>query len=174
MFDQSATINRNQQQILATFLTKIVITSEYSRPRDRAVPKEEREQFFQNKKPLPFWHTWIGRYNGSSWRELMIFHHMVKLLPPADKPTGGPRNTHATVIGMGSLIVLVMGTSLNELTFELGDNDESALVRLWPIRNDTIRWPPPNVIGDAGADVIASTLSRIAGLPDALPRMLPP
>ena len=102
----------------------------------------------------------------------MIFHHMVKLLAPTDKPTGGARNTHSTVIGMGSLLALVIGTSLNDLTFELRDDDESALVRLWPIRNETIGWPPFDVIDDVGADLIANTLSRIAGLPDALPRML--
>jgi hypothetical protein len=78
------------------------------------------------------------------------------------------------VIGMGSLLALVIGTSRNDLTFELGDSDESALVRLWPIQNDIIRWPPPDVIGDVGADVIANILSRIAGLPNALPRMLQP
>jgi hypothetical protein len=57
----------------------------------------------------------------------MMFHHMVKLLAPTEKPTGGRRNTHSMVIGMGSLLALVIGTSLNDLTFELRDDDESAL-----------------------------------------------
>jgi hypothetical protein len=172
--DRPTIINRDQQQILGKFLTKVVITSEYTKPRDRAIPKEQRDYFFLNRNPLPLWHIWIGRYNGSLWRELMIFHHMVKLLAHTEKPSGGPRNTHSTVMGMGSLLALVIGTSRNNLTFEIGDSHESALVRLWPIRNDIIRWPPPDVIGDVGADVIANTLSRIAGLPNALPRMLQP
>jgi hypothetical protein len=66
-------LDRAQQQALATFLTKTVITSEYMRRRDRAVPKEQREWFFLNRSPLPRWHIWIGRYNGSLWKELMIF-----------------------------------------------------------------------------------------------------
>jgi hypothetical protein len=172
--DRSAGIDRSQQQTLATFLTKIVMTSEYAKPRDRAVPREQREQFYLNPIPLPRWHMWIGRYHGLLWSELMMFHHMVRLLDSSEKPTGGSRNTHSTVIGMGSLLALVIGTSRKDLTFELRDNDGSALVRIWPIRSDTIRWPPVNVIGDAEADVIANTLSRISGLPDVLPRMLRP
>jgi hypothetical protein len=172
--DQMALLDRGQQQALATFLTKTVITSEYMRPRDRAVPKEQREWFFLNRSPLPRWYIWIGRYNGSLWKELMIFHHMVRLLDPAEKPTGGPRNTHSTTIGMGYLLALVIGTSLNELTFELSDDDRSGLVRLWPIRDETIRWPARGILNDAAAGQIANTLSKVAGLPDAMPRMLRP
>jgi hypothetical protein len=104
----------------------------------------------------------------------MIFHHMVRLLDPTEQPTGGPRNTHSTTIGMGSLLALVIGTSLNELTFELRDDDRSELVRLWPIRSDLIQWPSRGFVTDNAADDIANTLSRIAGLPSALPRMLRP
>jgi len=82
----------------------------------------------------------------------MIFHHMVRLLDSAEKPTGGPRNTHSTTIGTDSLLALVIGTSLGDLTFELRDDDRSQLVCVWPFRNDLIQWPARRSIDVAAAD----------------------
>jgi len=156
------------QHKLATWITKVTIVAEYINPNNRAVSKEERLWFWGNRKPIGNWRIWITNYSGISWRWLHVYHHMIRFDSAAPKEvSSGSRNTHSTTIGMGNLLFHIMGTSVQDLTFELNDDEVSNLIRIWPIKQSQIRWPARGAIDDRGADYIANTLSRIAGHPDA-------
>jgi hypothetical protein len=72
---------------------------------------------------------------------------------------------------MGNLLIHVLGTSVDGLTFELNDDSSSDLVGIWPIRQTEILWPKARpALDDRGADYVANSLSRIAGLSNGILR----
>jgi hypothetical protein len=162
-------LDRIAQHQVATWITKLVIISEYLYPDNRAVSDAEKCWFWGWRMPFHKWKIWIAHYHGLQWRELYTFHHMLRFdLDSPKRVTEASRNFHSTTIGMGNLLIHVMGTSADFLSFDLDNDAVSDLARIWPIRQTNISWPagwPP--IGDREADNIAHTLSRIGDHPDA-------
>jgi hypothetical protein len=161
------TLDEISQRKLATWITKVVIVSEYMYPKNRAISKEETLWFYQSRSPFDNWKICIANYSGINWSGLYVYHNMIRFdLSPAIEVSLLSRNTHSTTIGMGNLFIHVMGTSVKDLTFQLDNNSISDLVGIWPITRTAITWPLARMrLDDRGADFIANTLNRIAGHP---------
>ena len=68
---------------------------------------------------------------------------------------------------MGNLLIHVMGTYADNLSFDLEDDAISDFVRISPPLYPKISWPRSWLpLDDRGADHIANTLSRFGGYPD--------
>ncbi len=150
-------------KVLAGWIAKTVMVGEYMHPDNIATPDAERLRMYADFEPPPNWRIWIADYRGFKWRNLAMFHHVGRVLPP--KPTE-PSNsmipdTHFTSIGMGRLFIQVTATS-TALTIE-SDND--ALRQIWPLTGLAMSWPPARFIEDAEADFIANSFARLLKLP---------
>lgn len=150
-------------QYLATWIAKTVMVAEYAFPDHISIPDRERLHMYANLAPPDNWTIWIADYRGFKWRNLAIFHHMGRVLPP--KPPEPSKSTspdtHFTSIGMGHVFIQVVGTNTG-LHF---DSDNDAFRRIWPLSKLALTWPPARPILDDEADFIANSFARIMKLP---------
>lgn len=132
-------------------------------PDNTATPDAERLLMYANFEPPPTWSIWIADYRGDKWRNLAMFHHVGKLLPPKPpEPSDSVRpDTHFTSIGMGRLFIQVTATSTGLVI----ESDNDALRRIWPLTGLALTWPPARFIDDREADFIADSFSRLMKLP---------
>jgi hypothetical protein len=159
------TISTFDQKYLATWISKTVMVAEYTFPANVAVPDSERLHMLANLEPPPNWKIWTADYRGTKWRNLAISHHMAALFSAKTAGSANtPPDTHLTCMGIGHLFACAVATT-DIRRFAINDDSVSDLRCIWPVRPDALSWPPAGMITDARADHIATSLSRIAGIP---------
>jgi len=156
-------INTFDLKVLAGWIAKTVMVGEYMHPNAVATPDAERLHVYANFEPPPNWAIWIADYRGSKWRNLSMFHHMGKILPPKPpEPSDSVMpDTHFTSIGIGRLFIQVTATNTGLVI----ETENDALRRIWPLTGLALSWPPARFIDDEEADFIANSFSRIMKLP---------
>jgi hypothetical protein len=145
------------QKVLATWIAKTVMVSEYVYPDHVAIPDLHRLRLYADLEPPERWWIWVAHYVGASWRNLAIYHHTGNL----NKSKPSESDTQFTSIGIGHLFIQVASTTVPG--FEIAPEDETGLIRIWPPLGADIQWPASHAITDAAADYIAASPSRIAG-----------
>jgi hypothetical protein len=162
-------ISTFDQQYLATWIAKTVMVAEYAFPNNIAISDRERLHMLANLAPPDNWVIWIADYRGFKWRNLAIYHHMGRLLPPkpSEPSDSPPPDTHFTSIGIGHLFIQVVGsTTGREFGFE--DDSTTQFRRIWPLTGIALSWPPADMLTDLEADYVARSFARMSGLPDPL------
>lgn len=171
MKSQSYVLSIDEQQLLATWLTKMTMVIDAATQNAPAVPAEQRAYLKANLEPPEGWDIWVASNGAPGWAT-MLFHHASEItednLPPEapirPKRTG-LNNAQTTTIGMAAFFTHVFSSKIPGFGIELQDEGKSALRRLWPLTGRALAWPTAVAISDNRADYIADGLARFLGLP---------
>jgi hypothetical protein len=159
----------SNKQTLATWATKVTMVAEFSNPRLRAISADQLEWFWLNRRPPRGWNVWIAAYGGLKWR-FSIYHHVVKFPSPKRSEERAGYNTQSTTIGLGYVLIHIISSNIEELSFELNDDSVSDLRTIWPTREAVLQWTPVRLLSDADVNYISDVLSRIGRIPSAWQR----
>ncbi len=171
---ESVRLRRSAQIALATWSTMFAMVAEYVFPDSVVSPPRELRLFKDNQHPLDNWQFWIGRYVRGRWvphavRNLLAFIP-AKQFTQREREGLIPFNTQELTFTVGQLYIRAFSSSLPRIKKpwvipkECGD----AMVRIWPLDADKVRWPPSRTLDDREAEIVANwtlNLSRhITGL----------
>jgi hypothetical protein len=163
-------VSPSHQELLATWVAKTVMAAEFVHPQHIAIPQNQRTFLMNHRGPPERWFVAIGDYHGTTWRNVSIFHQIVRLNPAPVDPTelSGGRDTQVTSIGIGRLFIQAASTTYGSLEFGFEDETISDMRPIWPARGLVLGWPPFGFLDDRKAYDIASSLSHIIGIPPSL------
>lgn len=154
-------LSPEHQKILATWVSKTAMTSEYANPREDGISQEEREWLMNKLEPPPHWVVWIANYSGGDWSELGAIQNRGNLQA---SPISGPNvikyYVHATTFGMGRVVFLVVGSTWEAIPEIFGGLEGRGMLRLWPPIPRSILWPPFEAVGDPQVNAMANILTE--------------
>ena len=158
-----AELGSEEQKALATWAAKTVMTAEQINrsPVQPAILQAERTWLKANLAAPEGWHVWAVPYIGGWWSNLSIFQHPVILeIPTVNRDANTRHNLHLTIIGVGHIVFLVMGSSWSRIWDILDKLTPSGWFRVWPPRlADNTRVPA--VMTDAEINYFTTYLSRV-------------
>ncbi len=150
------------QTTLASWITMMVMVSEYIDLDKIAVSAADRRWFYLNRRPPSHWRIWIGRHGREKYP---LFVHNVLSCATEEKfersssNSAAELNTQTSTICLGEhLLIHVMSSPTARSIirrWKLPSGMEGALNQIWPIRNSAVAWPPSLIITDAGIDTLA-------------------
>lgn len=153
-------IGSEDQNLLAVWAAKTIMTGEYIERERAAVPQEQRCSLKDTLSVPDGWWIWVAGSQGLEWRTGM-YHFSAKLnVSPIDLETPGPLNIQCTTIGIGTLLLHAISTTAEGHSFALVDPDAADLKPIWPPVLPAIRWPPGRLLRDEDIDVIKTNLER--------------
>lgn len=151
-----------QTQItIATWAAKTAMIAEHLRPREKGVSEAERAWLKEHLIPPRSWIVWLAGYNGKSWRNLGMNQYRGRLQEsPISSPTVESHYIHATTFGIGRVVFLVVGTTLESAPEIFSKFEGKGLFRIWLPLPRSILWPPADILGDPQVNVLANILSQ--------------
>lgn len=140
---QRAVLTREQQRIMATWLTMWSMVYENCQPETIAIPQTERETFWQTRQPFPHWKMWTAPYSGP----FCGYHVGLGLADigwqSRTQEMAAHCNTHFSMTGFGAVCFLAVSTTA-ERRFKLSEPNVNVLIRkagftrIWPVRQQTV------------------------------------
>ena len=151
------TLGPSAQAKVAAWIAKVAVTSRPahlpfgSQKTPAPIAKAWTDWLYTHHTPLPDWHVWLARYDGS---EPVVYQgEDVRVEDPrgAFTPAGmvlAAHGLYATlVLGCVGMQVLGIDGPLG-LPLEL-DRGWEHVVRIWPPQSTAVFWPPPQTYDDA-------------------------
>lgn len=158
------TLTPATQAAIANWIAKIVMVGDAINPEKAKVTQAERDWIRLNRTPPANWQMWIATYAGTEWRQLGIYQHGAWLeIPPIGTPSPIAGYVQASMIGMGQILFLVLGTDISTIGFEVG-RINTDMRRIWPI-GQSFNWPMPLSLTDEDANSVGSILERLIASP---------
>lgn len=164
---RSRTLAFWRQASAASWAVKTALVWELVDTQQRTVPLEVLRIFHQLQRPGGRQQVWLGRYQGRdphhSWRRVAA-HHI-------DGPAEGEQDAEGYLVAVtiGELAMVVLGHTFSLAGIRVGDplpgialheSFPGQLVQVWPLKNETVRWPPPTILDDAVLDAIVRSLGQ--------------
>ena len=150
-----------KQMTIATWAAKTVMTAEHLRPREKGVSQAERSGLKEHLIPPPYWTVWLVEYDGEAWRNLGMHQGRGRLQKsPIRSPTAKSHYIHATTLGIGRVVFLVVGTTWESAPEVFRRFDGRGLFRIWLPLPRSILWPPGEPLGDPQVNALANILTQ--------------
>lgn len=142
--DEARSLDALEQQRVATWATKTVLTVGPTNLGHELVASEEAYRWFWEKQvPLPGSLVWLGRYAGGEQWPISLHHHGMVFGEPGPDGQPGPRSVHGfhSVFAIGNVVCCVF----------LGDSPEGPIatggggaerILIWPTSGNDVWWPP--------------------------------
>lgn len=126
----------DMQKSLAAWVAKIAMVGDSRDPIATYVWPSARTRFMETKVPPHPWAVWIGRYSGDFFDNLAFIQHgqLVQGLS-ATWPPFLRYYLEATTIVIGPIVFLVIGTSIPDAEFQIGEYSR-LMRRIWPVGGD--------------------------------------
>ena len=151
----------DMQKTLATWAAKTAMTAEQARPRERGISQAERSWLKEHLIPPSYWSVWLAGYDGESWCDLGMTQQRGRLQEsPISSPKVESHYIHATTLGIGRVVFLVVGTMWKPAPEVFSRFDGKGLFRIWPSLPRSILWPPNDILGDPQVNALANILSQ--------------
>lgn len=149
MHDTPSAFDRDQQRVIATWLTVKAMVWDYGQVL-RAVLQPDRDCVFHNRSPPKDWRVWFGRTN-AEFGECGVFAESRLILRPDFLGSVFPEptktvlaNTQAFLLYSGAFVgVTLCSPFIVGGTFN--DHGGKTLRPLWPL-SDKVDWPPVETI----------------------------
>ena len=153
---------KEKQSILSSWAAKIAMTAEHINKGKNVMLQSELTWMRMNCMPPKGWNIWVAPYSGTEWRDLGIYQHSGKLtIPPGIGFTSGAHSLQLTYMGLGRVLFLAVSSSWDRLWDILDRLDVPGATRIWPIRQENIAWPSPDVFTDSEVAALRSLLPKV-------------
>lgn len=107
---------------------------------------------------------WITHQKAEKWVTGFYRHGtglgLTSSLPPPPEPGVRRRNTEAITWGMGTLLIYLNATADPRVFDYFKLERVGPLLKLWPLDNDIITWPPRYYVTDNFIDDLSTALER--------------
>jgi hypothetical protein len=149
------------QAAVAAWFCKVAVTAR-SEPHNRLpIEREWTEWLYAQHSAVPGWHVWIGHYIGEApwWynpHDIRIELGAGSAAPP---PGFVRQNGVLATLVIGYLALQVFG--LGGPGAFLDPDREPVFPMIWPVGAETLMWPPPGHIDDAGLPLWAERLLHV-------------
>lgn len=157
------TLTPGAQTALAAWIAKTIMIAEFASAQHVVTPKAERESLRQTRQAPASWNIWIAYNRDKNWSARYV-RHSARLGPIGNPAKTVQNDTQSVTLGMRSVLVHAMMSTVAGMNFELPDNANSFQC-LWPV-SKTISWPPRGTLGPEEMDVFSQTISRDFGSPE--------
>lgn len=147
--DEEVEISPEIQRRLSAWAAMTAIVAECTDPPTQAVPPHDRAVLMGASAPPEHWRIWFGRYRGREWKQR--YRHIGMLAATSRTEAlahAGVPNTQTSTFVVGHMLVFISSSTLLEPDTDLVPALASKLIRVWPISDDTVAWPPVHVLGD--------------------------
>jgi hypothetical protein len=174
----------NAQRTISTWAAMMIMVSEFSDDNFVAVPARDRRWLKDHRIPPSRWQIWIGRH-AATGRQLFTHNVMALAVEKSERVNlaiqqevqrlafEGPAtpNTQTSTICVGNHLVIYAMSSIEPWKiirqWKLPPEIDATMVKIWPIRNKRVIWPPGvGSLTDAGLDLLSmhfmDTVERIA------------
>lgn len=165
-------LNRDQQRIVAEWITLKMMVSEHNIPPDVILPQIDRDNFFTDRTIPPYFHIWVISSNSEKWRSRYIRHNATFSLPPV-VPTSPKKNTQTIAWGVGRLFIYVMMSTAGGVDLTKWIDVHPTVLKLYPYAGETLPLPFLRSIDDQSGDKMAFTLDELIKSPRVLYKDLP-
>jgi hypothetical protein len=138
---------------LATWITMLTITSEYSNPRMVAIPQTDYDHVYKKKYAPQHFRIWIGHLAPNQWPSIYIHHPLAIVEPETEEERNSldavlsKLNTQSSTFAFGQLFVHVISISAPNVDllqrWQMPPPCAAALREIWPLPGHNIIWPPP-------------------------------
>ena len=154
--DEPITLNAQAKLTLASWITKTVMTADTAEPNAMAITQAERTGLMETKRPPNQWQIWLARHSHTDGWETGLEHVAISLQrPPINEKMLQTKNTQATTIGIGKLLIHVTSSTLPGYKIDPPEDVLPSLTRLWPMPDTDIAWPTSHALRNEDVDRIA-------------------
>ena len=170
---QPVTLDAAAQRDVAFWAVKVAVTARTAAGSKLPIEKEWSDWLYQKRTPMPNWRVWIGHYIGGEpfwYKPDDIRAEVDPLSPPL--PSGSKmlrENGVLATLAIGYLFIQVIGFGGGA---QVQGVAETAVQSIWPVSSNSVAWPPPEHIDDAGLSLWADrfySLRPVAVIPVAGP-----
>jgi hypothetical protein len=155
-------IANSEQTILSKWIAVKVIVGEFADSEIYVTPKADRLKLKESSVIPNYFAIYIGAHNSQSDSAWLRTSNTLAVSPKGPNPPMGDlnRNTQSVAFICGPLFIYVFASreeaidSSNFFTF-------GKLVRLYPLQNNDLHWPPSNVLSESEIGKIAWALNQI-------------
>ena len=165
--DEVFTLNQSDQQILSRWIVMKSITGEHAEKNLHVTPTADRLSLRSHQRIPDYFAIYLGRQlteSNSAWLRISqtLGLSMDGPSPPLD---GLKRNFQSIAFLCGPLFLYVLAARVDNFDVVNAFRFEH-LVRLWPVCNSTINWPPKHVLTPREMGRIAYALDDMKSLPN--------
>jgi hypothetical protein len=165
-------LNRDQQKILAEWITLKMMVAEHNIPADVVVLQADRDRFYTDRTIPPYFHIWALSSHSEKWRSRYIRHNATFSLP-GTIPASPKKNTQSIAWGVGRLFIFVMMTLAEGLNLLEFINVHPFVLKLFPYSGEMLPLPFLRSIDDASGDRMAGTLDLLVQSPKVIYKDFP-
>lgn len=165
--DDVFTLNESDQQVLSRWITMKSITGEHAEKDIHVTPTADRLRLRSRERIPDYFAIYLGRQltdSNTAWlrisQTLALSKHGPS--PPLD---GLKRNFQSVAFLCGPLFLYVLAARVDNFDVVNAFSFE-CLVRLWPIENSIVSWPPEHALTPKEMGRIAYVLDDIKSLPN--------
>jgi hypothetical protein len=153
----TTTLPPDAQSTIAAWATKTALILEYARVPPRTPAPQWLAWLFDRGSCPPEAHVWLAAYARTNWMAHCVARGLAFGRP--DRPADIPDGELVTVV-VGHLVfqVLVWAHGQN---FTIGVHPylQPAVLAVWPPRGETLTWPPPLWLDEAGVGHLATAFA---------------
>jgi hypothetical protein len=146
-------LDREQQTLLAQWIALKVMITEWNRPLEAFIPKEDRRAFMDNRIIPPYLEMWVITHDSEKWKGAFL-RQTALLAFPGPRPSGR-RNSATVAIGFGRLFIFVMMTLEKGMKLSERIGVHPIVPKLFPCAYDTLPLPFLKNLDDQSADRMA-------------------
>jgi hypothetical protein len=169
---QPIALNRDDQRILAEWITLKVMVAEHNVPAEVVASQTDRDNFLGNRTIPPYFHIWVISSNSEKWRSRYIRQNATFSSPGA-LPLKVKRNTQTIAWGLGRLFIFVVMTTAEGLDLTEFFRIHPLVLKLFPYSGSTLPLPFMWSIDDASGDQLAGTLDELIKSPRVIYKDFP-
>jgi hypothetical protein len=156
ILDREFSLTPYQQRELARWFALMTMMVEFTDPATAALTVEDRNFLKIHHDPPQTFKMWIGRYIGKHPEQHWCRHTgmNMSLMPEAsDDPY--KCNTQVTTIVLGALCIHTYSSTVDP---DFPGYVGAPIEQIWPVREQTIPWPPLVGLGDDNIIMLAESL----------------
>jgi hypothetical protein len=165
--DEVFTLTENDQRVMSRWITMKSITGEHAEPEARVTPAADRQALRSDQRIPDYFTIYVGRQLTDSDTAWSRVSQTLALSMDGPSPSldGRTRNFQSISFLCGPLFVYVIAARLDNFDVVSAFNS-GHLVRIWPIHNRTVHWPPAHVLSPTEMDRFAMALDEMKSLPN--------
>ncbi len=156
-------LNRAAQTLVAAWVAKTVMVLQYVHAqRSLPVPSSHLAQLYSRGKdwrPPDNTQVWLARYIGTQ----LGARYQMQPLEVEVQPDRIPRGqfAYAATISVCEFAAQIYGCGVDvQVRIQHPALFESRLIRIWPVRDPEVNWPPPG-LNDGGMDNLAGAFANV-------------